>query len=91
MLSEDESASVLNKISFIEDYKTSAISQGRREIEASIQHSTALREQLQRSSIENFEAHVERVAEINPSRARQRTGRIRTESICRLCKVRSKI
>ncbi len=64
MLSEDESASVLNKISFIEDYKTSAISQGRREIEASIQHSTALREQLQRSSIENFEAHVERVAEI---------------------------
>ena len=63
MLSEDESASVLNKISFIEDYKTSAISQGRREIEASIQHSTALREQLQRSSIENFEAHVERVAQ----------------------------
>jgi len=63
-LSEDESVSILNKITSIEEFKTSAISKDRRRIEESIQRSAELREKLQKSSIENFEGHIERVAEL---------------------------
>ena len=63
-LSEDESVSILNKIASIEEFKTSAISKDRRRIEESIQRSAELRERLQKSSIENFEGHIERVTEL---------------------------
>jgi len=63
-LSEDECVSILNRISSVEKFKSSTISKERREMEKSLQRSTELREQLQKSSIENFESHIERVAEI---------------------------
>lgn len=63
-LSEDDRISILNKISSIEEFKTSAISKGRRRIEESLQRSAELREQLQKSTIENFESHIKRAAEI---------------------------
>ena len=63
-LSEDESVSILNKITSIDEFRFSTISKDRRRIEESLQRSAELREQLQKSSIENFESHIERVAEI---------------------------
>lgn len=63
-LSEDDSVSILNKISSIEEYKVSTFSRDRRRIEDSLQRSAELREELQRSSIENFEEHVETVSDI---------------------------
>lgn len=64
-ISDEEATSVLNLIATIEQYKVSTFSKYRRRINDSIDRSKELREQLQRSSIENFQAHVERVAEIN--------------------------
>lgn len=63
-LSEDECVSILNRISSVEEFQTSTISKDRRRMEESLRRSTELREQLQKSSIENFEGHIERVAEI---------------------------
>jgi len=63
-LSEDESVSILNKISSIEEFKPFTISKDRRRIEESLQRSAELRERLHKSSIENFESHIERVTEI---------------------------
>jgi len=63
-LSEDECVSILNKISSIEEFKSSTVSRDRRRMEESLQRSAELREQLQKSSIENFESHIERAAEI---------------------------
>ena len=64
MLSEDESDLVMNKISLVEAFDASKIGESRRGIEESLQHSTELRERAQKSSIENFESHVGRVAQI---------------------------
>ena len=63
-LSEDETITILNKISVIEDFDISEIRKDRRRIEKSSQRSTELREQLQKSSIENFEEHLKQVTEI---------------------------
>ena len=64
-ISDEEATAVLNLIATIEQYKVSTFAKYRRRINESIDRSKELREQLQRSSIENFQAHVERVAEIN--------------------------
>ena len=63
-ISDEEATAVLNLIATIEQYKVSTFAKYRRRINDSIDRSKELREQLQRSSIENFQAHVERVAEI---------------------------
>lgn len=63
-LSEDESVTVLNKISSVEEFDPATISECRRGVEESIQRSSKLREQLQKSSIESFERHIECVAEL---------------------------
>lgn len=63
-LSEDESAYIANKISLIEEFEPSIIREYRREIDESIQRSTDLRDRLQKSSIENFEGHIERAGQI---------------------------
>lgn len=63
-LSEDESMSIINRISFIEEFRPSTISETRQKIEESLQRSEMLRERLKRSSIENFESHIERTAQI---------------------------
>lgn len=64
-LSDEGATSVLNLISTIEQYKVSTFAKYRQRINESIDRSKDLRDQLQRSSIENFQAHIERVAEIN--------------------------
>ena len=64
MLSEDDGLSILNKIAAVEEYKTATFSKDRRRIENSIQRSTEIRTQLQKSSIENFESHVKCVADL---------------------------
>ena len=64
-ISDEEATAVLNLIATIEQYKVSTFSKYRRRINDSIERSKDLRDQLQKSSIENFQAHVERVAEIN--------------------------
>lgn len=64
-LSEDNEISILNKIASIEEYKVSTFCKDRRRIEDSIIRSTKLREQLQKSSIENFESHLQAVSEIS--------------------------
>lgn len=63
-LSEDESSFIMNKISSIEEFESSTISKHRCKIEESIQRSAELRERLQKTSIENFESHIERVTQI---------------------------
>lgn len=63
-LSEDESISIISRISSIEEFKPATISENRRQIEESLQRSTKLRKLLQKSSIENFESHIARVAQI---------------------------
>lgn len=64
-ISDEEATTVLNLIATIEQYKVSTFAKYRRRINDSIDRSKDLRDQLQRSSIENFQAHVERIAEIN--------------------------
>ena len=64
-ISDEEATAVLNLIATIEQYKVSTFSKYRRRINDSIERSKDLRDQLQKSSIENFQAHVERIAEIN--------------------------
>ncbi len=64
-LSQDESFSILNKIAAVEEYEAAAFGRDRRCIEESIQRSSELRERLQKSSIENFEEHVQAVADLN--------------------------
>ena len=79
-LSEDESISILNKIASIEEFKSSAISKDRRRIEESLQRSAELRERLQKSSIENFEGHIERVAELTALIEKARSQQEKTAS-----------
>lgn len=64
MLSEDDGFSILNKIAAVEEYKTATFSKDRRRIEDSIQRSTEIRTQLQKSSIQNFESHVKCVSDL---------------------------
>ena len=64
MLSEDDGLSILNKIAAVEEYNTATFSKDRRRIENSIQRSTEIRTQLQKSSIENFESHVKCVSDL---------------------------
>ncbi len=64
-LSDEEVTSVLNLVSSIEQYKVTTISKYRRRINDSIERSKEIRDEIQRSSIENFQGHIERVAEIN--------------------------
>lgn len=64
MLSEDDGLSILNKIAAVVEYKTATFSKDRRRIENSIQRSTEIRTQLQKSSIENFESHVKCVSDL---------------------------
>lgn len=64
-VSDEEATAILNLIATIEQYKVSTFVKYRRRINESIDRSKDLREQLQRSSIENFQAHIERIAEIN--------------------------
>lgn len=61
-LSEDDCISILNKISSVEEYKSSTFSRDRHRIEDSLQRTAELREELQRSSIENFEEHVQKIS-----------------------------
>lgn len=63
-LSEDESASILNRISSIEAFDAAEIRRGRLEVDASSRHSAALRERVQKSSIEHYEAHFKKISEI---------------------------
>lgn len=64
MLSEDDGLSILNKIATVEEFEVATFSEGRRKIEDSIQRSTEIRAQLQKSSIENFESHVKCIADL---------------------------
>ena len=64
-LSDEESNAILSLITSIEQYKASTFAKYRRRINDSIQRSKDLRDQLQKSSIENFQDHIQRVAEIN--------------------------
>ena len=80
-LSEDDCVSILNKISSIEDYKASTFSRDRRRIEDSLRRTAELREELQRSSIENFEEHVQKVSDITTQieRLKSQQGQKETE------------
>ena len=64
-LSDEEANAILTLIASIEQYKASTFGRYRRRINDSIQRSKDLRDQLQKSSIENFQDHIQRVAEIN--------------------------
>lgn len=64
MLSEDDGFSILNKIATVEEFEIATFSEGRQKIEDSIQRSTDIRAQLQKSSIENFESHVKCIADL---------------------------
>lgn len=79
-LSEDDCISVLNKISLVEAYDASAFRRDRRRIEESLQRTAELREKLQRSSIENFEAYVERVSDITTQIERLKDRRSQSEA-----------
>ena len=78
-LSEDDGISILNKISSIEEYKVSTLRKDRRRIDESIQRSTELREQLQKSSIENFESHLQVVSELTAQLDYQKTQQTQKE------------
>lgn len=64
-LSDEEANAILTLIASIEQYKASTFARYRRRINDSIQRSKDLRDQLQKSSIENFQDHIQHVAEIN--------------------------
>lgn len=61
-LSEEEAAHVISTVSMIERFDVASIAQIRKEIEESIQRSKKIREYLQRSSIENYEEHIQQVS-----------------------------
>lgn len=79
-LSEDDCISILNKISSIEEYKVSTFTKDRRRIEESLQRTAELREKLQRSSIENFEEHVQKVSSITAQVERLKSHQSQSEA-----------
>lgn len=90
MLSEDEEVSILNKIAAVEAYNTAAFRKDRRRIEDSIQRSTELRAQLQKSSIENFENHIKSVSELTSQIERLQSELADQESALQGCQARTK-
>lgn len=64
-LSEDEISAVLSQIKRTLLFNPSEFSAYRDEINTSIQKSKEIRERIQNSSIENYEEHVQRIAELN--------------------------
>lgn len=79
-LSEDDCISILNKISSVEEYKSSTFSRDRHRIEDSLQRTAELREELQRSSIENFEEHVQKISGITTQIERLRDHQTQNEA-----------
>lgn len=61
-LSEEDAAHVMSTISLIEKFDVTSVARIRNEIEESIQRGKEIREFLQRSSIENYEEHIQQVS-----------------------------
>lgn len=62
-ISEDQSAAVLSAISGVEQFDGAFFASCRDEIAASVQRSQQIREQLKKSSIENYEEHLRKLSQ----------------------------